>query len=62
MKQRTVSDEDVAKAYKIMAGIVRDHGDKYLPVFQRLHDEMEARKAKQGLKDIALQIAQDMRP
>lgn len=57
MKQRTVSDEDLAKAYKIMAKVIRDHGDKYLPVFQRLHEEMETRKSKQGLKDIALQIA-----
>lgn len=60
MQQRTVSDEDVEKAYKIMATIVRNHGDKYLPVFKRLHDEMETRKAKRDLKNIALQIAADI--
>lgn len=59
MKQRTVSDEEVEKAYKIMAGVIRDHGDKYLPVFQRLHEEYEQRKAKRDLKNLALQIAAD---
>lgn len=59
MQQRTVSDEDVEKAYKIMAAIVRDHGEKYLPVFKRLHEEYEDSKAKQNLKNIALKIASD---
>ena len=49
------------EAYQIMARIVRDYGDKYLPVFKRLHEEREVRKANQGLKDIALQVARDMR-
>lgn len=59
MKQRTVSDEEVEKAYKIMAAVIRDHGDKYLPVFQRLHEEYEQRKAKRDLKNLALQVAAD---
>lgn len=61
MKQKIVTDEMLEEAYQIMARIVRDYGDKYLPVFKRLHEEREVRKANQGLKDIALQVARDMR-
>lgn len=55
-----VTDEDLETSYKIMAMIVRNYGDKYLPVFKRIHEEREMRKAQSDLKDIALQIAQDM--
>lgn len=48
------------KAYIIMAGIIKDHGEKYLPVFSRLHEEREAIKASRDLADIALQVAQTM--
>ncbi len=56
----TVTDEMLERAYTIIAKIIRDHGDKYLPIFKRIHEEREARKANQDLKDIALQIARDM--
>lgn len=52
-----VTDEAVHEAYKIMARIVRDYGEKYLPVFKRLHEEHEERKAKRDLTNIALKIA-----
>lgn len=58
--KNSVTDEMLEQAYIIMAKIIRDHGEKYLPVFNRLHKEREARKAKQDLKNIALQIAGDM--
>ena len=61
MSKEIVTDEELEKPYKIIAKIVRDYGDKYLPIFQRIHDEVERRKANQGLKDIALQIAQNER-
>lgn len=57
-KEKTVTDEQVDKAYGIMARIVRDYGDAYLPIFKRLHEEREARKAKGDLRNIALQIAE----
>lgn len=60
-KERIVTDEELERAYRIIAKIVHDYGDKYLPIFQRIHEEVEARKAKQGLKDIALLVAQNMR-
>lgn len=58
-KEKILTDEMMEEAYAIMAKVVRDHGDKYLPLFQRLHDERAARKAKQDLKNIALQVAQN---
>src|SRR5690606_19839414 len=57
-KQKAVTDDQVEKAYSIIARIVRDYGDAYLPMFTRLHEEREARNAKSALKHIALQVAQ----
>lgn len=57
-EENKVTDQEIEKAYRIVAGIVRDFGDQYLPIFQRLHEEREARKAKCDLKNIALQVAQ----
>ena len=56
-KEKTVTNEMIEEAYRIIAGIVRDHGDKYLPVFKRLHEERAHRQANQDLKNIALQVA-----
>ena len=52
-----VTDAVLGHAYMVMAGIIRDNGEKYLPIFKRLHEEMERRKAANDLKDIALQVA-----
>lgn len=58
-KEKEVTDDQVNKACGIMARIVRDYGDAYLPIFKRLYDEIEMRKAKADLKNIALQFAQN---
>ncbi|MBU7569300.1 MAG: hypothetical protein KAF41_01485 [Flavobacterium sp.] len=58
-KQDIMTIENIERAYIIMAKIVRDYGDKYIPVFQRMHEIREAYKAKQDMKNIALQIAQN---
>jgi hypothetical protein len=58
-KPVVVTDETIEEAYRIMARIVRNHGEKYLPVFKRLHEENEQRKAIRTLWDIALRIAQE---
>lgn len=57
-QQKTVTDEQLEKAHGIMARIVRDYGDQYLPIFKRLHEEKAARQANSDLKNIALQVAQ----
>jgi hypothetical protein len=56
-RQTKVTDTMLDDAYIIMAGIIRNHGEKYLPIFKRLHEERLQRKADSDLKKIALQIA-----
>ncbi|MBK8227480.1 MAG: hypothetical protein IPK70_09945 [Flavobacteriales bacterium] len=61
-KQATVTDTMLDDAYAVMARIIRDGGDKYLPIFKRLHEEKEMRKATNDLKKVALHVAADMIP
>jgi len=49
-----LTDEKFNAAYLIIAEIVAKHGDKYLPIFKRLHEEKLQRKANADLKAIAL--------
>lgn len=56
-KENIVTDEKIEQAYVIMAQVVRNYGDKYLPLFKRIHDEREERKANQDLRNIALLVA-----
>lgn len=49
--------EKLEEGYRIMAGIVRTQGEKYLPIFKRLHDEVMQRRAKQELLNVALQVS-----
>lgn len=59
-KADIIAEENIEKAYIVMAKIVRNYGDKYMPIFERIHQEREALKAKQDLKGIALRVAQNM--
>lgn len=52
--------QKIETCYIIMARIVRDHGDEYLPVFQRMHEERELFNANQDLKSKALQVAETL--
>lgn len=61
-KTTIVTDAMLDDAYTIMAAIIRDHGEKYLPIFKRLHEEKLRRQANSDLKNIALQIAQKKAP
>lgn len=36
-----------------MAKLVSDEGDAYLPIFQRIHNEIQQQKELQHLKEIA---------
>ena len=40
---RRVSDEELKKAYEVAAKVVAIHGETYLPIFERLEREYEAR-------------------
>lgn len=39
-----------------MARIVGEYGDVALPIFQRLHEEREKRRAQQDLKTLAQKV------
>lgn len=48
--------EQIKRAYVIAAKIVSEYGDTYLPVFERLHQEIKMLEAQNDLKSIAFQI------
>lgn len=52
-----VTDAEIEKCYSIIAKIIRDYGDVYLPIFQRVHEEREKRKLMEDMKSIALRVA-----
>ncbi len=54
------STRELEEAYKIAAVIVKRYGEKYLPVFKRMHDEIEQAKADNSFKQIALQVAAEV--
>jgi len=53
-----VTDENMQSAYLIIATIVKHHGEKYLPIFKRMHEEIEVRKAQKNLLEIASQLVE----
>jgi hypothetical protein len=57
-KRNEASDEELEQAYVIMAKIIRDHGEKYLPIFKRLDEERKSRQTNRDLTLVALQVAQ----
>ncbi len=57
---RSPNDNDIEMAYAVMAAVVRDHGETYLPIFERLHKELEARKSNRALLAIALKTADNL--
>lgn len=52
-----VSDERLQDAYRTMAQIVSLHGETYLPIFARLHEEQECRKGEKSMLRIAEEVA-----
>ncbi len=57
LKSDDITIELLEEAHKASAEIVKRHGDNYLPIFIRMHKEIEQRKNNQSYKEIALQIA-----
>lgn len=53
--QSSLRDLDVC--YNILARIVRNQGEKYLPIFQRIYEEKLRIEANSALHAIALQVA-----
>lgn len=50
---------DLEKALKIAARVVVMYGEVYLPVFNRLHSEVEKMKAVQDKESLAIQLAKE---
>jgi len=48
---------DLEKAYKLSAKIVELFGDQYLPLFLRLHGEMQKVSSQLDKKNLALEVA-----
>ncbi len=55
---KRLTDEDLQTAYLLIAGIVKKHGDAYLPIFKRVHEEVELRKKQNDLLQLAMKIAE----
>lgn len=52
-----ISLDDLTRAVKIAARVVVLYGDVYLPIFNRLHSELEKVKENLGAKEAAIQLA-----
>jgi len=52
-----ITDELLNESYVFMAHIVKTYGEQFLPIFERLHMEIESRKAKQSLLDRAMDLS-----
>ncbi|MGH1378972.1 MAG: hypothetical protein ACRBB3_09150 [Alphaproteobacteria bacterium] len=50
---------EIRKAYNQIAKIIAIHGEKYLPLFRRLHTEIIKHREKNELLDIAKSISKE---
>lgn len=54
-----VTMRELYECYNKLACIIKQHGDEYLPLFERVHNEIESRKEKSRMVDIALRVAEN---
>ena len=54
-----ITMERLEKCLKIAAKVVVIHGEKYLPIFERIQKEIEIRKEKDKVLDMVKSIAND---
>ena len=52
-----VTDELLYESYVFMADIVKTYGEQFLPIFERLHSEIEIRKEKRHLLKAAIDVS-----
>ena len=57
---QTVTDDELKKAYETAALVVTKYGDTYLPIFERLEREYEARMQNKKAMDRAKAISQNL--
>ncbi|MEQ9297607.1 MAG: hypothetical protein RIF33_03540 [Cyclobacteriaceae bacterium] len=64
---RQVSNEMInvarlEKCLKTIAKVVAEHGEDYLPIFERVHAELEKKRQQQRILDMALNLANENNP
>ncbi len=59
LEKGDINYNDVAQAYQLLARIVSKYGDKYLPLFERLHREVKKYEDQNDLLQLAKQVAQE---
>ena len=52
-----ISDNDLKKAYLQAAKVVAEHGEKYLPIFERMQEEYQIQQKKSALIKRAVSLA-----
>ncbi|MBL3591682.1 MAG: hypothetical protein JMN24_18160 [gamma proteobacterium endosymbiont of Lamellibrachia anaximandri] len=57
LSKEDITLDDIINAYEVVARIVTIYGDIYLPIFERLHREIEEHKMKNKMLNIAKDIS-----
>lgn len=57
IQDKDITDELLKESYIFMAHIVKTYGEQFLPIFERLHSELESRKAKRSMLDAAMELS-----
>ncbi len=52
-----LTDLEIELAHKRSAQLVQNHGDEFLPIFERFQEEMEKITKKRYLKEMAQKVA-----
>jgi len=54
-----LSMDELYDCYETLARIVKRYGKDYLPLFERVHKEIESRKSENRMVDIAHRVAKN---
>jgi hypothetical protein len=58
-KKNSLTLEELERCYIIAARVVAEFGDTYLPLFERMHREVEMAKKASELKRLALAVVDE---
>lgn len=56
----SLSETVIRTAYKQAAYIVDKYGDRYLPIFERLHQEVIELESKESLKSVISELCEEI--
>jgi len=57
MMMEQIKEFDLQRAHKLAAEAVVKYGDIYLPLFERLNNELQKQSVSKQIKELALSIA-----